>query len=708
MSWSDSLKFSHKIFIAIFVTAMATVVLVCGTFYEVTSSYRQEDFKSSYEDHMQLLGTALKRVEETQSQLAQSTALAVQEAMKKAPLSTAELKRLAVRHGVAEISIFNNQGQEIASSEEVSENIFSHCDEVRGLLTGAFDISETPMLLNSDGTISRHTMVATLDHRQIVGVSVEFKAVTQLLGEMAQHDEDNEYVELIGPTNSSLGQLHRRDLADDTTLKENTHRPDGAYWVKDKLVVISSLPAKMQNYCGARNGQTIEPRYRLITSISTKSFTKEKQRLLMALLAIGLLLMALAFVLARYLTKLLLRKIESIRSVVHDITKDQDYSRRIEVASSADEIDDLARGFNGMFEALQKHQSQLLEAERDKARSQIAAQVAHDIRSPLMSMGMAVNQIQTAQTDALTILRSAIQRVAAIAQKLSASAAISKPSESSQVEVPKLTLIEPLIISVVNEQRIKNRDLTLEGLSLAPHIWGVIQVGEFQTALSNMLNNAFEAGATKVRLELHTEGKKYFLKISDNGKGMSAEVQSKIFERSFTFGKATGTGLGLFQAKSAIEWNGGTLEVQSLEGQGTDFTIQLPLEKNPSWLPQVIEVSSDATVYFVDDDVNILQAWKDKTQGLSMKKYFFSSVAELETAQSLKDWPTHALLIIDQNLSADKSGLDVLSSLALGKRSYLCTTDFDEKTIQDQVKKLGVWLVPKPCIGNIEFKMREQ
>ncbi|HEX7675050.1 MAG TPA: HAMP domain-containing sensor histidine kinase [Bdellovibrio sp.] len=708
MSWAKSLKFSHKIFIAIFATALVTILIVCGAFYEMTASYRREDFKSSYEDHMQLLGTALMRVEETQSQLAQSTALAVQEALKKGPLSTQELKRLAIRHGVAEISIFNNQGQEIASSEEVSENIFSHCDEVRGLLTGAFNISETPMLLNNDGTISRHTMVATLDHRQIVGVSVEFKAVTQLLGEMAQHDEDNEYVELIGPTNTSLGQLHRRDLPDDSHLKDNFNRPDGGYWIHDKLLVISSLPAKMQNYCGARNGQAIEPRYRLITSISTKTFTREKQRLLTALLVIGVLLMVLALILARYLTRLLLRKIESIRTVVHDITKDQNYSRRIDVADSADEIDDLARGFNGMFEAMQAHQNQMLEAERDKARSQIAAQVAHDIRSPLMSMGMAVNQIQTTQVDALAILRSAIQRVAAIAQKLSASANISKPSESSNVEVPKLTLLEPLIVSVLNEHRIKDRDLALEGLSLFPHIWTVVQVGEFQTALSNILNNAFEAGATKVRLELRTETKKCILKISDNGKGMSSEIQGKIFERSFTFGKATGTGLGLFQAKSAVEWSGGSIEVHSIEWQGTEFVIQLPMEKTPSWIAQTIEVPVNGVMFFVDDDENILQAWKERPAPESVRKFFLTSIADLEKAQDLQHWPENAVLVIDQNLAETTKGLDVLASLAIGKRSYLCTTDFDEKKIQDQVKKLGVWLVPKPCIAAIEIKVREQ
>ncbi len=706
---NSQMKFSKKIFLAIFATATISGLIVCLSLYGMTYSYRLNEFKSSYIDHMHMLGVSLERVEAAQGQLALSAANAIREMdqTKKGHFSSSQLQDLAKVHGVSQISIFNPEGQPIVSTLASSENLFTDCSEPRKLLMGEALISETP-LISKDGFIARRTMIASTDRQRIIRVSVQFQAVTSLLGELAQYDPDNEYIELIGPNNTSLGQLHRKDLQDNPGLKNYAAREDGAYLKNNKLVVISSMRARSQNFCTASSALSKDgnPTYRLITSISTQTFTREVQRLAYALLAMWLVLMAFSYWLSGRLTKFLLRKIESIRSVVNDITVSQDYSKRISIPSSDDELDDLAEHFNQMFESQQAHQSRLLEAERDKARSQVAAQVAHDIRSPLMSMNMALNQIQTVQIEALAILKSAVQRVAGIAQKLSASA--SKQEEVPGVEAPKLTLLEPLIASVVNEQRVKNpahQIIELEGIGLIPSTWAVVQVIEVQTALSNLINNAFEAGASEVRLSFNTEKKNCILKIADNGRGIPKDIIEKIFERSFTFGKKTGTGLGLYQAKTAIEWSGGSLNVASTEGQGTVFTIEIPREKNPSWLPAVIEVDSEQILFFVDDDKNVLNAWKDKVTNLKLKQaYFLSRITELEAVQKLDQWPSNALLVIDQNLMNEKNGLDIIANLNIGKRAYLCTSEFDEKWIQDKVRNLNSWLLPKPLISSIEIR----
>lgn len=698
------LKYSHKIFLAIFATAVGAVLIVCGTLFAISYKYRFNEFRDSYEDHMGLLGTALERVEESQAQLSMSAGYAVREMLQKGPLTNQQLQQVAKAHNVGLIAIFNNKGLAVQSSGFLPTiNIFSDCSEVAKLLTGEIEVSETPLLPSSDGTISRHMMIATADRKQIIQISTQFKEVTHLLGEMAQHDEDNEYIELFGPDHASLGQLHRQALPDIKELADYGSKPDGSYKLPSKLLVVSSSEARTINWCSDKYKNA---HYRLVTQVSTKSFDAEIRRELYVLGGMSLLLILFAYFLARALTTRLLHKIESIRKVVSEITHDQDYSRRVDVSqSSADEIDELGGKFNDMFEAMQVHQKQMLEAERDKAKSQIAAQVAHDIRSPLMSMSMAVNQIQTEQQDALAILRSAIQRVAGIAKKLS-SASKEKQEEASSVEMPKLTLLEPVVASVVNEHRIKNsaNSIELHGLQLLPKIWTVIQVVELQTALSNMLNNAFEAGATKVVLNIAQEGKKSRITLQDNGKGMPPEVSAKIFERGASFDKATGTGLGLYQAKTAVEWSGGEINVQSAPGQGTTFTITLPVEKKPTWLPDSIEIDADTQVYIVDDDSGILKSWKDKTAGMA-NIHFATSSQELATMQDLKTWPHNAILIIDQNLM-DEKGLELIASLHIGRRAYLCTSEFDEKVIQDKVKSVNAWLLPKPCIQGIEIKVR--
>jgi two-component system, NtrC family, sensor kinase len=63
--------------------------------------------------------------------------------------------------------------------------------------------------------------------------------------------------------------------------------------------------------------------------------------------------------------------------------------------------------------------------------------------------------------------------------------------------------------------------------------------------------------------------------VKDNGNGISQENLPKIFEPYFST-KETGTGLGLAIVKRVIEKHNGTIEVESKEGEGTEFTVKLP------------------------------------------------------------------------------------------------------------------------------------
>ncbi len=543
-----------------------------------------------------------------------------------------------------------------------------------------------------------------LDHMNLLSKTLvlldqdkEVPVLNSLFEEMINHDADNLSVKLVDQSGQILGHINKDNYADRVDLVTLLPHPDGVVWIDGQMIVLTSF--KYKNNVP----------YRLVATISTATIDKEIQDIHVILLvtAVGLILMSLF--LAQILTKTLLRKVGSIHSTLEEITHSQDYSKRVVVVdNSQDEIDGLGSNLNRMLEALQASQSQLLEAERDKARSQVAAQVAHDIRSPLMSMNMALAQIETKQLEPLAILKSAIARVAGIVQKLSASSA--KPEEATGVENPKLTLIEPLVASVVSEQNVRRTSgetLKIKGLTAQPQIWSVVQVNELQTVISNLINNAFEAGATNVDLQFGSEGKEWTLAIKDNGSGMSPDVLERIFDRGFTHGKATGSGLGLFHAKSVIEWNGGKLVVKTTMGMGTTFTIHLPKEKNPPWLPAQIEMDPEQPIAFIDDDSNVLKAWKDKAIASGLRQAsFYSSIAELERAHELPQILASGVIVIDHNLGDTKKGLEFLGEIAIGKRSYLCTSDFDEKRIQDKVRALGINMIPKPWITLFEIKLR--
>lgn len=682
----SQMKFSRKVFLAIFGMATFTAVVISMIVYESLSRGRSAEFAESYIDHMNLFAKTLAGVESSQSQIAKNAAEVVRH---QRALNDRERQEMAQYLGVDEINFY--------SSRQDLLNLLPSLPDHAG---GPSSVYQTEMILGPEGKVGQHTLIASKDGQRIIEVMMDFDDITRLLRAMAQHDEDNLSLELVNAHQESLGKIQREDFTANVTLKEALSWQDGVHWQKDRLMVLTPIikDGKVKN--------------RLVTTISTRALQSELQKIQKILILVSLGLILISWFLSKVLTKILLGKIESIRVTLNKITATQNYSERVPVRAGnenpSNELEQLGQNLNRMLETMQSHQARLMDAERDKAKSQIAAQVAHDIRSPLMSMNMALSQIENVALEPLALIKSAVARISGIVQKLSAASAKNEEAPPA-VEAPKLTLIEPLIASVINEHRVRkteNQNLTVQGFSTTPNTWSVVQVSELQTALSNLINNAFEAGASEVSLNFRTQGKEWILEIKDNGKGIPANIIEKIFERSFTHGKATGTGLGLYQAKSAIEWSGGHLKVTSQEGQGTTFTLTHPLEKKPSWLPTALEIQSDQEVFFVDDDRNVLMTWQERAlkANLPQVRLFSSAEAFLDHCQK-HPFPDKAILVIDQNLGSE-TGLNILAKMNLGPRGYLCTTDFDEKSVQDQVKKLKVFLIPKIWISQIDIKVR--
>lgn len=96
-------------------------------------------------------------------------------------------------------------------------------------------------------------------------------------------------------------------------------------------------------------------------------------------------------------------------------------------------------------------------------------------------------------------------------------------------------------------------------------------------AMINLLENAMQASATggKIILASRLEGKNIILSVHDNGSGIEAALQERLFEPFFTT-RAEGTGLGLAIVRGVIESMGGNVTIHSAPGEGTEFMIRLP------------------------------------------------------------------------------------------------------------------------------------
>jgi signal transduction histidine kinase len=118
-------------------------------------------------------------------------------------------------------------------------------------------------------------------------------------------------------------------------------------------------------------------------------------------------------------------------------------------------------------------------------------------------------------------------------------------------------------------------------------------------AFYNLVNNAMpevpSGGSVTIQGRTDPSGKNIVLSIIDTGKGMSAEVRDSLFTYQAVSRKIGGTGLGTKIVKDVVDAHGGTITVESKEGEGTAFHITLSIEGPPSRTPSTVRPPAEAT-----------------------------------------------------------------------------------------------------------------
>ncbi|MBI4403098.1 MAG: HAMP domain-containing histidine kinase [Deltaproteobacteria bacterium] len=369
--------------------------------------------------------------------------------------------------------------------------------------------------------------------------------------------------------------------------------------------------------------------------------------------------------------------------------------------------------------------SNYLEAQRAKeelkagrALSVMAAQVAHDIRSPLAALDSVMSGLSQAPEEKRIIVRSAIARIHDIANNLidkhrEASASQTSPVVAGQMkEPPSIQLLSSLIDPLITEKRMQFRSRINVGIyarfnSLSYGVFANIQPNELKRALSNLINNAVEAiperGTVAISIVPHNESVR--ITVEDDGKGIESEVLSKLGNAGVTHGKEGGSGLGLFHARAAVESWGGKLEVSSIVGKGTTVTITLPKTMPPEWFVSELSFFPNSSVVILDDDTSIHQTWQGRFNSTGLFNKGITAF-HFSTAQELSNWvtkskpPPNVLYLIDYELIGEHAtGIDIIESLKIANQSILVTSRYEEKHILQSCQRLHMRLIPKSMAG---------
>lgn len=267
-----------------------------------------------------------------------------------------------------------------------------------------------------------------------------------------------------------------------------------------------------------------------------------------------------------------------------------DLSFRVRAANRRDEIGALAARFNEMISKLARTrelESRLNQAERSAVVGRLASAIAHEVRNPLNYINLTLDHLRASfaprdPSKQETFDRLATQlkaEVARIDSRITEFLKYSRPSRLNLQPVDLRSAAADAVRMVEVEAKENDIDIDIESTDNLPLVMADEEA--LRSVFTNLIINSLQAingrgGAIRIRLT-EDDGKGLArIEIADDGPGIPAGNISQVFEPYFST-KETGTGLGLAIVKKAVEDHGGSILVTSGSGEGTTFTITLPV-----------------------------------------------------------------------------------------------------------------------------------
>jgi len=346
------------------------------------------------------------------------------------------------------------------------------------------------------------------------------------------------------------------------------------------------------------------------------------------------------------------------------------------------------------------------QAEQNLRLAVQAEQVAHDIRSPLTALDVAVTGLIKMPEQERILIRSAVTRIKDIANNLSEQRAKTQNPIAISPDASKIAshwlwgLIEP----VVSEKRLQfhqKASLRLEATFAkdVATLYSRVNPQELKRVLSNLVNNSCEAidKNGRISIQLEEQGPHHItIVVADNGKGIPAAILPKLMGRGVSFGKEGGSGLGLHHAKNAVHSWGGTIAIDSKEGEGTRVTLTLPKSTAPEWCATEVTLRRGQIAVVVDDDPSIFEVWRSRLSGL----VDFAPPIHFTSPQAFKSWFQNSternfVIFCDFEFRTPPTGVELIRELGIASICYLVTSRHEDPDIQHDCQEMKLSLIPK-------------
>ena len=278
-----------------------------------------------------------------------------------------------------------------------------------------------------------------------------------------------------------------------------------------------------------------------------------------------------------FLSSRVLRPLERVTQAAGRVTS-QDLSQRVPVPRSDDEMRELAVTLNRMLDRLQ---------ESFETQRRFTADASHELRTPVTAIAGHANYLARRtdptpeQRESLAVITSEAARMAKLVNDL---LELARADAGFTLRMERMNLVE--VLEAAREAVTPND----EGIHVTLHTPGpVLEVdgdpARLQQVVTNLIQNAINAGAHHVTLTLARDGSDVRLDVLDDGPGIPSQAVPHLFERFFRVdgarsGRGNGSGLGLPIVQWIVQQHGGSVRVDTHLGEGACFTVVLPTPSN--------------------------------------------------------------------------------------------------------------------------------
>lgn len=318
----------------------------------------------------------------------------------------------------------------------------------------------------------------------------------------------------------------------------------------------------------------------MLISVSTDSIVNTMELLNRKALIVEIIMIFCIFAIALVLVQILIRPFDRISKAISEVK--EGYTNDPVSVPDYLETEHIVNAFNSLLERMKT---------LDDSRKEFVANVSHELKTPITSVKVLADSLLAQQDIPAELYREfmvdiaeEIERENKIINDLLALVKLDKSAAEINISVININDLAEIILKRLRPiARKKNVELTL--ISKREVIAEVDEV-KMTLILTNLVENAIKYNREQGRVDVTLDADHQFftVEVTDTGIGIPEESLSQIYERFYRVDKSHskeigGTGLGLAITKGAVLLHRGSIKVDSVEGEGTTFTVKIPLTR---------------------------------------------------------------------------------------------------------------------------------